>query len=490
MQAHIQSRFTINEMLTIIDKGLPKPVQPKQIIIIGAGMAGLVSASLLKSAGHHVKILEANNRVGGRIETFRIEGTELYFEMGAMRIPYVHTLTMAYIKKFGLQVAPFINRRETDIIYANGRKTTLKQYETNPSILRYPVAMNEEGKTSEELLLLAMRPIIEFIRKDPNKNWAIVEKDFGKYSTAQFLKYYTYQYNTNFSPVAIEMMGVLLDLDGFLERAFVETLRYIYTLQEESGFCEIPGGNDQLPKAFLPQLQDDIIYNQKLMKLHQNEKGVTAYCRHEETFEYSSITGDLVIVTIPFSTMRFVEIDPFDSISHDKWRAIRELHYMAATKIGIQFKSRFWEEQGQLGGRIITDLPIRYAYYPSHGIGSKGPAMMLGSYTWSYDALLWDGLSKGDRIYYTLQNLATILGSQVYDEFMSGVVKNWTLDPYALGGFAIFQAGQETELHAAIIKPEGKIYFAGDHTTLYHGWIQGAIESGIRAAVEVNQLSV
>ena len=85
------------------------------------------------------------------------------------------------------------------------------------------------------------------------------------------------------------------------------------------------------------------------MKLHQHDNGVTAFYRNEETFEYSSITGDLVIVTIPFSTMRFVEVDPFDSISHEKWKAIRELHYMPATKIGIQFKSRFWEEQGQLG---------------------------------------------------------------------------------------------------------------------------------------------
>ena len=49
--------------------------------------------------------------------------------------------------------------------------------------------------------------------------------------------------------------------------------------------------------------------------------------------------------------------------------------------------------------------------------------MMLGSYTWSYDALLWDGLSKGDRIYYALHNLATILGGQVYDEFISGISK-------------------------------------------------------------------
>ena len=107
------------------------------------------------------------------------------------------------------------------------------------------------------------------------------------------------------------------------------------------------------------------------MKLHQHDNGVTAFYRNEETFEYSSITGDLVIVTIPFSTMRFVEVDPFDSISHEKWKAIRELHYMPATKIGIQFKSRFWEEQGQLGGRIITDLPIRYAYYPVMELGRK-----------------------------------------------------------------------------------------------------------------------
>ena len=82
--------------------------------------------------------------------------------------------------------------------------------------------------------------------------------------------------------------------------------------------------------------------------------------------------------------------------------------------------------------------------------------MMLGSYTWSYDALLWDGLSKGDRIYYALHNLATILGGQVYDEFISGISKSWTLDPYALGGFALFQAGQETEPQPAIVKPEGE----------------------------------
>ena len=162
-----------------------------------------------------MKIFEANNRVGGRIETVRMEDTGLYLDVGAMRIPYSHTLTMAYIRKFGLQVGPFINRNETDIIYVNGRKTTLKQYEKEPSILKYPVEMNEVGKTSEELLLLAVQPIINFIKKNPEKNWDVVVNDFGRYSTGQFLKYHPYQYNTYFSPVTIEMIGVLLDLEGF-----------------------------------------------------------------------------------------------------------------------------------------------------------------------------------------------------------------------------------------------------------------------------------
>lgn len=110
----------MDETLKIINKGLKKTTSPKQIIVVGAGMAGLVSASLLKAAGHEVKIFEANNRVGGRIETVRMEDTGLYLDVGAMRIPYSHTLTMAYIRKFGLQVGPFINRNETDIIYVNG----------------------------------------------------------------------------------------------------------------------------------------------------------------------------------------------------------------------------------------------------------------------------------------------------------------------------------------------------------------------------------
>jgi monoamine oxidase len=71
MSSYIYPELSTEQMLSIIKNGLPKTQNPKKIIIIGAGMAGLVSASLLKQAGHHVTILEASERVGGRIYTLR-----------------------------------------------------------------------------------------------------------------------------------------------------------------------------------------------------------------------------------------------------------------------------------------------------------------------------------------------------------------------------------------------------------------------------------
>ncbi|MGE8203461.1 flavin monoamine oxidase family protein [Heyndrickxia sp. NPDC080065] len=488
MPKYIPPRISSDLMKTFVWQGLKKTENPKKIIIVGAGIAGLVSASLLKEAGHHVTILEANNRVGGRIFTFRSSDDRTYLDLGAMRIPSTHDLVFEYVKKFGLNVNPFINRTPTDLIYVNGIKTNLNHYENNPSILHYPLTQNEQGKTSEELLSLATSPIINFINRNPRKNWPIIIREFRHYSTADFLRFYQYKNGTTFSSGAVEKMGVLLDLEGLFEKSLVETLRYLMIFQESTQFYEITGGNDLLPRAFLPQLQEDIYLSQKMVKMVQQPDQVTIYCRHEETLEYSQITGDIAIITIPFPTLRFVKVEPYHAFSHYKWKAIRELLYMPATKIGIKFKSRFWEKEGQKGGKSITDLPNRFTYYPSHGIGTEGPAMILASYTFGSDAKLWDGLHEEDRIRNVLEDLCILHGNQVYSEFLSGISWSWDLNPYSLGAFPMFTTEQELNLYPHITKPEGRVYFAGAQTTLTHGWIQGAIESGIQVAFEVNDL--
>jgi monoamine oxidase len=187
MPNNINNQLSTQQMINIIRNGLKKPQVPKQIIIVGAGLAGLAAASLLKEAGHSVAILEANNRVGGRVFTIRSPFSDgLYFNAGAMRIPDSHFLTLEYINKFGLTVNPFINRTPLDILYVNGIKTRLTIFERNPSILNFPIAPNERGKSAEDLWKLAIQPIIDFINQNPTRNWLLplsIWNDFFSWSS-------------------------------------------------------------------------------------------------------------------------------------------------------------------------------------------------------------------------------------------------------------------------------------------------------------------
>ncbi|WP_436372054.1 FAD-dependent oxidoreductase [Cytobacillus sp. BC1816] len=118
--------------------------------------------------------------------------------------------------------------------------------------------------------------------------------------------------------------------------------------------------------------------------------------------------------------MSFVEIVHRQTFSPNKWKAIRELHYVSSTKMGLQFKQRFWEREGFQGGKLMTDLPIRFAAYPSHLIGTAGNGIIMASYTWKDDTLSWDNLKEGDRIRNALDNLAVVHGNQVYEYFLTG----------------------------------------------------------------------
>ncbi|MFC4768580.1 flavin monoamine oxidase family protein [Effusibacillus consociatus] len=278
-----------------------------------------------------------------------------------MRIPEYHYLVFEYIHKFGLQIHPFINETPEEVIYVNGVKTRARIYHRQPDILQYPVAPHEAWKTAKHLFNLAVKPIVDFINKDPIRNWSLVVKRFDKYSMYTFLKFYPHEFGTPFSEGAIEMMAVLLDLEGLMEESFLDILRINMPLVQ-TRFYQITGGNARLPEAFLPQVQEDIVFQQRMSKIVQYKNGVTIHSIHQSTLEPYSVTGDFAIVTIPFTVLRFVEVEPRDSFSHNKWKAIREMNFAISTKIAIEFKSRFWEREGLMGGKTVTDLPIRFTY--------------------------------------------------------------------------------------------------------------------------------
>lgn len=249
-----------------------------------------------------------------------------------------------------------------------------------------------------------------------------------------------------------------------------------------TNMVQIAGGADHLPHAFLPQLASRIRFGARMVAVDQDPQQVTIhYVTHAGRFK---AVGDYAIMTVPFPVLRHVEVlQPF---SRAKQRAIRQLHYDASAKIFFQTRSRFWEtEDGIFGGGTVTDLPIRNLYYTDYG-KETGRGILLASYTWSEDAQRWGSLLPAERIVQALENVAAI-HPQIIDEFETGASHMWHDDPYAGGAFALFDPGQQTLLHTEIIKPEGRIHFAGEHASLYHAWIQGAFESGLRAAIAIHQ---
>lgn len=470
---------TTNEYRQLIHTGLEgQAIHPKRVIIVGAGMAGLVAAEKLLQAGHDPIILEAQHRVGGRVYTMRDPfAPGLHAEAGAMRIPRSHQLTMAYIEKFGLYVYPFTISNPDAYYYFNGRKHRINEVDAQPDLLQFELGPHERGVPAGQQWEAALASLAKRLESEGEAAWEAIVDQYDDYSVREFLE------ELKWSEGAIERFGLLFNYEALMNSSFVELLR------EELGdyyrdLVQIEGGTDRLPNAFMPLLRDRIRFGAKMIAIDQSPDRVTIhYSTKSGRFQ---INGDYAIITVPFPVLRHVEVlKPF---SYPKQRAIRQLHYDESAKIFFQFRRRFWEEDDAIfGGGSISDLPIRNTFYPEHG-QDTGRGVVLASYTWSGDAQRWGSLSPEDRVVQALENLQ-LLHPQAAEEFEVGASHVWHDDEFAGGAFALFEPGQQTLLHELTGKPEGRIHFAGEHTSLMHAWIQGAIESGLRAACEIHNRS-
>ncbi|CAF3602232.1 unnamed protein product [Rotaria socialis] len=455
----------------------------RQIGIIGAGAAGLYCGILLAEAGHTVKIFEATDRAGGRIQTYRDpQNPSKYMyiaELGAMRFPLDQHPYLSHLirQRYQLNVSEFPGPDENAYTYLNGILTTKKQAQENPDIFQFNTSQSERGKTPSRLMSEVIQPLFQVFSEE---GWPGVLKKWGSYSIESYLN------SMNLSREAINYIAASGSADSQMYLSILEDMRSEIIASNISKNYRITDGNDLLVQAMVDDCQRmqsnrcSITYSTPVSQVQLLASSQVRLTTNNGTSE----SFDTVVVATPPTVTQFFDFEPRKDFAQ-KYLALRQVHYICASKMYLFFNVSWWFTQENIqGGSSVTDLPIRLIYYPKTTSNQTNGGTLLASYTFSKDSITWQSLSDADAIDLALKQLIKMHrnSSNMRDYFQGGKIKHWCQDPYARGAFTYFTPFQETELADTLQASVSNVHFIGEHTTLLHGWVEGALSSAIRAA--------
>ena len=473
----------------------PNGVASKDVIVIGAGQAGLTAALQLQLAGHRVTVLEARMRAGGRVHTLRGKFADgLHAEAGAYFIPTYHEYVMKYINRYNLQLDPVPPRDLGTLMYVRGQRM---QANEEGDYGRWPMDFTEEEQKGgmQELLHRYIGDIAEKIGDVSDPNWPPAELE---------------QYDEMTMPELLEARGASPEAAHLLNSIFFNVWgdgshrtsalfcleqyeNYAHLSAEEGAeaaepadegalpaWTNVRGGNDTLPTKIAEEIGDCIQFGAEVLQIEHSPHSVgVIYRKNGQTLR---VTADHVISAIPFSCLNEIEITP--PLTATKRYAIANMKQTSLVHVFLQTSSRFWENTGRpaLGQ---TDLPVltmfRDAAYHQKTRRGILDACAMGAPARNLAAMPLD-----DRIAYAANHLERLFPG-LSDHLDGGVWWNWDDERFSRGAHETYEPGQYLRIKPHLARPEGRFHFAGAATSHESGWQNGAMMSGHRTAREVHE---
>jgi monoamine oxidase len=404
---------------------LSRGVKRRHVVVVGAGLAGLVCARRLEQLGFHVTVLEARDRVGGRVLTLRDAFEGRYAEAGAEFVAVRHERTLDLLRRFGIGF-DFADRFPPDV-YRRGRRHSFKRFLTNKT-------GNDIGRFRARVAALPPSRALDA----RSAAWLI--RDLRVSDRARFLINHELREAYGVEPEYLSL------------RFYVQQSR---VSRDAATVFRVRGGADQLPLALARGL--DIQLEEPASNIERSARGVSV----------DGIDADFCVVTVPVPVLASMEFEP--KLPPVLEAAVELLAYGHGVKTVLEY-----ERQPTRG--VVADLTFETAW----DVGRS----LVTAYTTGRNGLLLGSVNHRTRPLLVADELDDVYqGSRALYE--RGETVAWHLDGWSQGTAVAYAPAQVNRFQAPLRRPIGRLHFAGEHTDDFAGTMEGAVRSGRRVAERI-----
>jgi monoamine oxidase len=427
-------------------------------VVLGAGLAGLYAAYLLRQSNFSGCVLEARERVGGRVLTMRTLARLQHAELGPEFIDSNHHRVIRLAERFNLTLSTRPDFWGVSPTPPFGRRAqrAWRQFWNEVYALAARVTDHHAPWHAPESLRMldcvTMRAFAERLGV-----WAAGEPLFRRYAQ-------------NMEATEPENLSVYS----------IAAQEAFYGKGVYAGVYRFVDGTDSLPHALaeaFTALGGDLRLNAPVEAVEQTADGVRVYAR--QAGKPLTVQASYAIVALPFPVLTQLEWRP--ALAPWRVEALQSAGKGAVIRTLIQFRRRFWRDEPF--PRVYAERADISAIWEETDL-QAGESGVLSFWTAGDAARCWASLSEGARIDECLRTLEAM-----YPDCRTQVIAarsyDWQADPFAQHAYIHHTTGYLTQALPLLRQPEGRIHFAGDYLSLFVGYMEGALESGERAAQAV-----